>query len=340
MINIGKFVDLTGQKFGRLTVIEISERKKKHLYWLCKCECGNVKSVAGSGLKSGKIKSCGCLNEEFEDLTGKRFGKLFVKSFKEKRKRKSSTGYKNYWLCQCDCGNETIVESYSLKSGKIQSCGCMRIDAITKHGKRYTRLYNIWHGMKNRCLCENTTGYENYGGRGIKVCDEWMEFEPFAEWALSNGYSDELTIDRKDVNGNYCPENCRWVTTLVQGNNRRNNRYFEYDGKINTTTELARNNNMSYSTLFNRLKKGLSIEEAINEPIKPYKRRVEQYNLSGDFIKSWESATLAGKTLGIWNGNITACCKGKLKTSGGYIWKYADENKNCAYGMKDVLANM
>ena len=256
MINIGKFVDLTGQKFGRLTVIEISERKKKHLYWLCRCECGNVKSVAGSGLKSGKIKSCGCLNEEFEDLTGKRFGKLFVKSFKEKRKRKSSTGYKNYWLCQCDCGNETIVESYSLKSGKIQSCGCMRIDAITKHGKRYTRLYNIWHGMKNRCLCKNTTGYENYGGRGIKVCDEWMEFEPFAEWALSNGYSDELTIDRKDVNGNYCPENCRWVTTLVQGNNRRNNRYFEYDGKINTTTELARNNNMSYSTLFNRLKNG------------------------------------------------------------------------------------
>ena len=118
MINIGKFVDLTGQKFGRLTVIEVSERKKKHLYWLCKCECGNVKSVAGSGLKSGKIKSCGCLNEEFEDLTGKRFGKLFVKSFKEKRKRKSSTGYKNYWLCQCDCGNETIVESYSLKKWK------------------------------------------------------------------------------------------------------------------------------------------------------------------------------------------------------------------------------
>ena len=95
-----------------------------------------------------------------------------------------------------------------------------------------------------------------------------------------------------------------------------------------TMKELARNNNMSDSTLFNRLNKGLSIEEAINEPIKPYKRRVEQYDLSGDFIKSWESATLAGKTLGINNGNITACCKGKLKTSGGYIWKYADEDKN------------
>ena len=198
------------------------------------------------------------------------------------------------------------------------------ISKIIEDKETILRLRRIWWGMKTRCYNKNDKHYKNYGARGISISDEWLIFENFKDWSLNNGYDNTLTIDRKDVNGNYCPENCRWVTTLVQGNNRRNNRYFEYDGKINTTTELARNNNMSYSTLFNRLKKGLSIEEAINKPVKPYKRRVEQYNLRGDFIKSWESATLAGKTLGINNGNITACCKGKLKTSGGYIWKYAD----------------
>ena len=198
------------------------------------------------------------------------------------------------------------------------------ISKIIEDKETILRLRRIWWGMKTRCYNKNDKHYKNYGARGISISDEWLIFENFKDWSLNNGYDNNLTIDRINVNGNYCPENCRWVTTLVQGNNRRNNRYFEYDGKINTTTELARNNNMSYSTLFNRLKKGLSIEEAINKPVKPYKRRVEQYNLRGDFIKSWESATLAGKTLGINNGNITACCKGKLKTSGGYIWKYAD----------------
>lgn len=264
MVNIGKFIDLTGHKFGRLTVIEISEKKNKHLYWLCKCECGNLKSISGSNLKSGRIKSCGCLNEQFEDLTGRQFGKLIVKSFQEKRKRKSETGYKNYWICECECGNETIVESYHLKSGLIQSCGCMRIQAITKHDMRYTRLYNIWHGMKNRCLCENTTGFENYGGRGIQICDDWMMFDEFSKWALSNGYADNLTIDRKDVNGDYCPENCRWVTMKVQANNRRDNVIVNFEDKNYTMSELAEKLNVSYNKLARRIEKYKTVEDAIN----------------------------------------------------------------------------
>ena len=101
----------------------------------------------------------------------------------------------------------------------------------TKHGMCGSRLYRIWAGMKDRCLNENEICYRDYGGRGIGVCAEWMEFEPFKNWALANGYSNELTIDRIDVNGDYTPENCRWATYKVQGNNKRNNHFIEFDGR-------------------------------------------------------------------------------------------------------------
>jgi hypothetical protein len=149
------------------------------------------------------------------DLTGKRFGKLTVIE-----KHPESTKYHNQrWVCRCDCGKGTISSGGNLKAGHVTSCGCQR----RPHGWFGTRLYDTWHGMKARCLNKRCAGYKDYGGRGIKICAEWMEFAPFKDWAIANGYSDNLQIDRENVNGNYEPSNCRFVTGTINNQNKRSN---------------------------------------------------------------------------------------------------------------------
>jgi hypothetical protein len=145
-----------------------------------------------------------------EQLINKKFNKLTIlqESFKKNKRR--------FFLCKCDCGNQTTLVLSRITNGYTKSCGKCK---NKKHGFSRTRIYSIWAGIKRRCLNKNCGIFYKYGGRGIKVCDEWLRFENFKEWSDKNGYNDKLTIDRINSNGDYEPSNCRWATYQQQNSN-------------------------------------------------------------------------------------------------------------------------
>lgn len=253
-----KMKDLTGQKFGKLTVIRwhgYTNAKRKNATWLCQCDCGNYAVRTGKVLKDGGNSGCEECKHMKSDLTGERFGKLLVVE-----KYKSIKG-QIYWKCQCDCGNVVYHATGRLKSGVIISCGCSKREKMIKmnttHGLSNTRLYEIWSGMKKRCYDKNCKAYENYGGRGIVVCDEWKnDFESFYDWSMNNGYADDLSIDRIENDGIYSPNNCKWSTPEEQVNNRRVTLKYSMFGIEKPLKEWSNMANANYSRIYQRYKNG------------------------------------------------------------------------------------
>lgn len=219
------------------------------------------------------------------DLIGMRFGLLVAQSYSHSVKNSTSNGYKHYYNCLCDCGNVCIVERQSLKYSNTRSCGCLRSKQLITRNKetasrngdsvKHERLYDIWGAMFQRCTNPNSKGYQYYGGKGIKICDEWHDWERFKQWSLSNGYQDALTIDRIDTNGNYEPSNCRWVDTIVQANNKTTNKYITFNNKTQSLAEWCRELNLDYDRTKQRINAcNMTPEQAFTLP----KYYTQKYN--------------------------------------------------------------
>lgn len=277
---MGKFIDLTGQQFGRLTVIKrAGTTKSKHTSWLCKCVCGKEVKVTIGSLQNGHTKSCGCLQKE-----------IAIKN-----------SYKN---------------TFFYKNG------------ITKK-PNYKRLSSIYNNMKNRCYYIKSIQYKNYGGRGIKVCAEWLDkekgFENFYNWAMQNGYREDLSIDRIDVNSNYEPNNCRWVTRIEQCNNKTTNHIIKYNGEYHTLSEWCKILNLNYKTVIQRINKSKwDIDKAFTYPVKRIKK-VVQLDKDYNIIKIWDNILMIQREKGYIDSSIGACCNNQRKTAYGFIWKFYDD---------------
>ena len=200
-----------------------------------------------------------------QDLTGMKFGRLTA--IKRVADHIEPSGRKvAMWECICDCGNTYTVSGKRLKNGITKSCGCLQKDRPngTTHGMSNTEIWKHWKYMKMRCncKCKNSLSYKNYYKRGITYCEEWEDFEPFYEWAMSHGYKDGLTLDRINNDKGYSPDNCRWTTIKEQQNNTRRNRLITYNGRTQTLTQWAEEKGIKYQTLDYRLK-NWNIEKAM-----------------------------------------------------------------------------
>lgn len=195
--------------------------------------------------------------------SGDKFGRLkIIKEVKQINRARA-------FLCKCDCGKETIVKLIQLTSGETKSCGCYKLDLfsnlIYRHGFSRTKIYHIWTSMKQRCFNEKAKVYSYYGERGITMCEEWKDFETFKEWAVNNGFKNGLSIERKNVNGNYEPSNCSWIPRNKQAENTRNARIINYNGEELHLNRWAIKLNINYNTLTKRLRSGWSIVRAFDE---------------------------------------------------------------------------
>lgn len=200
----------------------------------------------------------------FIDLTGIRFGKLVATSIYGQNKAKQYL-----WNCKCDCGNNSVAIGSNLIRGNTKACGCVKLteigDRTRKHGMVKSRIFKIWAGMRKRCMNPNCFAYKDYGGRGITICKRWDKFDLFYE-DMGKTYSDNLSLDRINPNGNYEPTNCRWATMKQQNNNRRNNRIVKCDGIEKTLAQWSEISGIHPTTISNRIKVGWDIVDAIYKP--------------------------------------------------------------------------
>lgn len=207
------------------------------------------------------------------DILNQKFGRLTA------IEKSNNICGKTAWKCICDCGNIAYVTTSNLTCNRIKSCGCIKQELLMRrnitHNQRHTRLYEVWKGIKQRCYNPKHRAYHNWGGRGIKMCEDWKNnFQSFHDWSYANGYCPEnqkdeknkLTIDRIDVNGNYEPSNCRWVKRSKQARNTRANKIISYRNEEYCLVEWCEILDLYYSTVSARLLKGWSVERAFETP--------------------------------------------------------------------------
>lgn len=268
-------------------------------------------------------------------MIGNKYGKLTVVSIEKQNK-------KTLLKCKCDCGNEIIRPTYLIATNQIKSCGCLKGDAIRRYndsgkhsrsrledGRSLHPLYGTWFQMIARCENPNSKHYDRYGGRGIKVCEEWHDFWKFAEWSNSvGGRPQGYTLDRINNDGNYEPSNCRWADWRTQKTNTSANVFLEYNGAIKTTIEWAEEFKIHPHTLQNRIKRGWSIERALtdrpNENCHASRHKLLcQYTKDGVLVAKYKS--LSDLPSEFNKKCVSDCANGRRNTNRGYIWKYEDE---------------
>jgi hypothetical protein len=214
---------------------------------------------------------------KIEDLTGMKFNRLTVISLSDKTNKR----HDRYWLCECDCENKTrkLISEYHLRRGTIKSCGCLSREWTTNKNKEraftnklpnYNNIRNSYEAMYKRCYDETHDGYKYYGGRGITICNEWLNnYKEFYKWAINNGYKKNLTIERIDVDGNYEPTNCCWATMKEQCYNKTNTLYIYLDGKFYTIEDLCKESGLSYSVIWQRYRRfNKNTKEELIKPLR------------------------------------------------------------------------
>lgn len=212
------------------------------------------------------------------NIAGKKYGRLTAIA-----PISSKSGIK--WVCQCDCGNVVQVFQSNLLRGTSRSCGCFQKEGLAERnaarktalGESNTRLYKVWKSMKRRCYGKNYDYYNSYGGRGVSVCEAWQNYITFRNWALAHGYDEsaekgKCTLDRIDVNGNYDPDNCRFITMKEQADNRRTTKHIEYNGEIHNIKEWSDIYSIPSNVLAYRVKAGWNFKDAISIPVKRVRR--------------------------------------------------------------------
>lgn len=254
-----------GMVFGELTVERTDgfspNGGSQSVAWLCRCTCGNIRRAAESELKRGRIVSCGCKSKSAKKkILGQQFGLWTVLA------EAPFKGGRTHWFCRCECGTQKTVATIHLVRGASVSCGCDRPRGPSnpryKHGSDPS-LYGVWCNMIQRCDNPNSPGYQDYGGRGIKICSRWRE--DFCAFSMDIGSrpSRKHSIDRIDNNRGYEPGNCRWATSQQQMRNTRRNRLVEHDGKMVPLVVATEITGVNYGTARWRLDNGRSDEEAL-----------------------------------------------------------------------------
>lgn len=206
-----------------------------------------------------------------KDITGQRFNSLTAIRFDHRDEHCCDKPH--YWLFKCDCGNKIVARKNAVTSGNTKRCAeCsakLASKQSTTHGGTGTRLYREWAGIIQRCTNPNDSSWERYGAVGITICDEWRSFEVFRDWAIKNGYSDDLTIDRINPIGNYEPSNCRWVSVREQANNKQATLWITYNGECMQLSYWADKLGINYHTLYDRLHRyGWTVEKAFTTPVR------------------------------------------------------------------------